>query len=803
MFEVKMKLRKKIIFICAIIFYIVNCGNVWATHVSHQKAVEFTSCGLNIKLASPSSGMGFSGMIVNDKSFVKASGRDDAMLWKIVMTSDVTNDKSFFGLTNLNKTGYNSAEVFKDRIILKWNNLDIPGEKNCLDVKVTILRKGSSGLGEWRINVANRSRKAGIFRVVFPVIDFVKIGNSGKDDYLMLPFAEGYLAKDPIGVDKRGISRGYWEVATDGKPTFKQIKRIKKSAILAARPGGLPYPSMAGQMQVLAYYEKSGNFYYPDKAKGTGVYIATYDSAPYPKVFFVTPKPQKGIMTYELANYPDESSRPGKGYNMPYPMLLGALKGDWYDAAVIYRKWAVKQKWASKGKLIDRKDVPEWLKKTTTVLRFDNWRKDNKKLMKEAEFFRKHIKGTIIAQWYNWDEPENNAYSFPPVVKAVDNFKEIVEELRRKNIYAMPYFNARIYGDGADGYDKAKPFFATKRDGSIPGLKVGKKLHPYACVQSSFWQNLHSNLADKIVKKYNLDSLYLDQAYGSIIVGQLTPGKGGERGGCYNPEHKHPLGITRSLIAAEHKRIAMLLKAARKTCPEMVLCGEGNDEMFIDIMSSRLLPSEIWNGYVPLFQTVYHDYITSYGRRVDLMASKDPGDPLPAMQIGWQLTMGNQIGRIFLWKMHTMKNPVVIKHLGYLNKASEVRERWRDYFCTGQMLCPPYIKGKIPNLTTRQHWSRNSITLPAILASTWKDDSGNIAMLITNISEKPITFEFSVDIADLDLQSNSIKFRQVYPLRKDFGFARGKSVGKKITLPGLSIVVWELYETGSADFLHL
>ena len=787
-----------------IIFCICNSSH--AKRIPTSKNIKFTSGDLNIQMSSPINGMGFICMMPNKKQaeefLKKPSQLNKALLWKLEMTTNLTEDNKFFGLTNCNKTGNNSAEVSNERVILKWEKLDIPGEADCLDVCVIIKRKGNSGMGEWRINVKNRSKKAGIFRVIFPVMDFIKIGDSGQDDYLMLPFAEGYLAKNPIRIDKKGISRGYWEVATDSKPTFKSIRKISKSAALAARPAGLSYPSMAGQMQFCAYYEKKGNYYYPDKVETSGVYMATYDSAPYPKVFFFTPNPESGVMTYELAHYPDHSSKPGLDYKMPYPMLLGDLKGDWYDAAALYRKWAQKQKWTAKGKLADRKDVPEWLKKTTAVLRFDSWRKDNKTLLKEADFFRKHMKGPIIAQWYNWDEPKNLGYCFPPIVQAVDNFKGFVDNLRSRDIHAMPYFNARIYGEGAKGYNEAKPFFACKRDGTVPGLRDGKKLHPYACVQTSFWQKLHSNLADKIVGEYDLGALYLDQAYGSIITGQLAPGKGGERGGCYDSSHNHPLGITRSLIKAEHKRIAMLLESAKKTCPKMVLCGEGNDEMFIDIMSSRLLPAEIWNGYIPLFQTVYHDYITSYGRRVDLVSPKNQNDPLPAMQIGWQLVMGNQIGRVFLWKKNFGESPVIAKHLKYLSKATDIRQKWADYFCTGQMLRPPYIKGDIPDLKTNEHWSRNPITMPAILASTWKDESGNIVVLLTNISNNSLSFEFGVDLAELKLKSNSMNFQQVYPEIKDYGYARGKVLSKKITLKGLGIAVFELKETGSADFLH-
>jgi hypothetical protein len=239
------------------ILCLANTG--FAAKIPVDKAIKFTSGGLNIEMASPGNGMGFVSLMPTRKQseeFIKHPKNNKADLWKLVMTSDVSDDSKFFGLTNLNGTGENSAEISDERIVLSWKNLDIPDEPDCLDVTVTIDRKGDSGFGEWRIKVANRSQRAGIFRVIFPVMNFTKIGKSGEDDYLMLPFAEGYLAKDPLRVDAKGISRSYWDVATDAKPTFRNIRKIAKSAALAARPGGLSYPSMAGQMQFCAYYEK-------------------------------------------------------------------------------------------------------------------------------------------------------------------------------------------------------------------------------------------------------------------------------------------------------------------------------------------------------------------------------------------------------------------------------------------------------------------------------------------------------------------------------------------------------------------
>ena len=49
-----------------------------------------------------------------------------------------------------------------------------------------------------------------------------------------------------------------------------------------------------------------------------------------------------------------------KDYTSPGDIVIGPFHGDWYDAARLYRKWAVTAPWCAKGPIYKRKDYPQW-----------------------------------------------------------------------------------------------------------------------------------------------------------------------------------------------------------------------------------------------------------------------------------------------------------------------------------------------------------------------------------------------------------------------------------------------------------
>ena len=75
-----------------------------------------------------------------------------------------------------------------------------------------------------------------------------------------------------------------------------------------------------------------------------------------------------GRAALQWHHFPDEMKvdlSTGASYSMPYAVVLEGFAGNWFDAAQIYRAWAIKDAvWTQQGTLAERVargDYPQWL----------------------------------------------------------------------------------------------------------------------------------------------------------------------------------------------------------------------------------------------------------------------------------------------------------------------------------------------------------------------------------------------------------------------------------------------------------
>jgi hypothetical protein len=87
---------------------------------------------------------------------------------------------------------------------------------------------------------------------------------------------------------------------------------------------------------------------------GSGLYLATYDTEGFYKSFHVYL--DQNVTVFDVIHYP--AVELGNSYSPSYPTVIGVFTGrTWYDAAEVYKQWALKQWWAS-NKLIDKNATP-------------------------------------------------------------------------------------------------------------------------------------------------------------------------------------------------------------------------------------------------------------------------------------------------------------------------------------------------------------------------------------------------------------------------------------------------------------
>jgi hypothetical protein len=230
------------------------------------------------------------------------------------------------------------------RAVMEWKNLRWWNEDEMVTIRVTVDLPADDGVALWRISVDNRSDYWGLWSVLFPIVN--GFPSSGQYDIAKQEFARGGVLST--------------------KHTGKILGR---------------YPGATWSMQLISFNKGSDAVYLATmdgqaRAKDFVVEsVKNLSSERYPIVFegrrhkqYV---PEPGERSY-ICHYPDNMGVQGSDYPDTYPVAFGVYQGTWMEAAQRYRPWALQQKWAQKGPLSQRGDVPEKIKNIGVWIR-DNW----------------------------------------------------------------------------------------------------------------------------------------------------------------------------------------------------------------------------------------------------------------------------------------------------------------------------------------------------------------------------------------------------------------------------------------------
>jgi hypothetical protein len=181
---------------------------------------------------------------------------------------------------------------------------------------------------------------------------------------------QGELALNPI-FDTRSPNAGLY----DFKVHFGAIKTDKRSTFLdnlgfgaihspPATFEGHEGHSTASTLNLYALYgpqEISGN------ERSIGLYFGVHDPQGNTKALeaYVTP----AGASFNLQYWPPGSNEGNLLHELGFPIKIIPFEGDWYDAATIYREWALPNaEWTKPGKLIERGETPAWAYNLTTWL---------------------------------------------------------------------------------------------------------------------------------------------------------------------------------------------------------------------------------------------------------------------------------------------------------------------------------------------------------------------------------------------------------------------------------------------------
>ncbi len=549
-----------------------------------------------------------------DPKFV---GKDDRGSTRQVKIGAILNrmeemGKAFAIGSQSGKTVSWSCERSDQQSVLRlaWKGIDAQNQKGVLDAEVTITLRDGDPLSYWRIAVRNRSPRFGIARVRLPILSLAQIGETKKNVFIFPKWRGGYI-EDPFNAPA-GLGENYHKV-------------------------GAYYPYYTN-MQFWALYNRETS---------KGLYVATQDPGPSMTHVAVNNTPTE--IAWSISHFPSNISFITEDFALPYDCVVGPFRGDWYDAAQIYRAWAIKQSWCGKGPLASRKDIPTWYKEAP--LFFYSMTNDSatgthsheENLQLAAEHFKEWLKWAglrLPMNLYSWHvyDPALTVSSMPfqlrrptnaprwaglhatyepsgnyPRIPALPELSRACKSLRDAGGMVCPYVCLQLFDQGptenAPFTTEAKPHMSRDMYGAMqtyPGMDTW-----LPCVAEGWWQKRLADECVALLDRENVGGVYLD-----VMRGTGLP--------CFWTPHGHPASGGRTMTDGMHALSGAIRDAMKAKDPEAITTGEDSTENMIDVIDGVLYQRTLRpENKVPLFGVVYNDYIPRYGLELSVSRPKD------------------------------------------------------------------------------------------------------------------------------------------------------------------------------------
>jgi len=473
-------------------------------------------------------------------------------------------------------------------------------------------------------------------------------------------------------------------------------------------------------------------------AEGQGLYFAEEDPEACSKDLIWSPQQQEGTLEFTITHPVLDWGGPKlvKDYASPGDIVIGPFLGDWYDAARLYRKWALTAPWCAKGPMYTREDYPHWLAEAPYWI-FGNLNAEVS-IQEQIDMCESFGLPTGVLHAYNyWCCPHmDDRYPeyFPPRLGS-EGLKHAVQSLHSLGMRVVPYVNGFIWDLDTESWrtDNAEQGALRGPNGELQVWSWAGNRHAAMCPHSALWRDKLTEVSKELVGRYGMDGIYFD------FLTHMTCD-------CYNPDHGHPIGGGNFWAKSVRGLYGQVRREIKKLNPNAMLTAEDWTEWTIDLLDTQLA----FGGHgtdEPLFEAVYGDYTLLYGRP-RFASIEEHGGILPyavsrrwldGRQLGWsdvewtlsQALKGNPDAQ--KWIQHA-KYYVKLLHCHYYFG--------RPYLAYGEMLRPPRIEGDLP-------LSIFGNLEPVVRGSAWKAPDGSVGIFFLNYdTEQAHEFSWTVDLQE-------------------------------------------------------
>ena len=552
----------------------------------------------------------------------------------------------------------------------------------------------------------------------------------GGDSELFWPFGEGCIVEN-----------------TDLRQGSEWLRYREISGQSAGYNGTYPGPVA---MQFMAYYNDHG-----------GLYISAEDPQAYLKSFEYYP--YSGGICLEMRCFADGAFT---NYKLPFEVKTGFFKGNWQDAADIYKAWLENTDGLLPEKIKDNKHLPEWYAQSPVVALYPiRGTKDHgdmspnmyypyKNALAYIEKYAEELGSRIMALPMHWEgtAPWAPPFVWPPY-GGEKQFREFADALHEKNNLLGVYcsgigWTAHSYLADMDISDKYDEKLICKTpEGEIKQSKIiGPPIRDGydMCPESSETANIVKGEVEALANAGCDYTQYFDQNLG------------GNGCFCYAKDHGHPYTPGKWQCDA--------MKRIFKTATEnidgrkmLIGCEAAAAEPFIKYLPFNDLRSNIalfFGKSVPAYAYLFHEYINNFmgnqntiDRIMDL--TKNPDNLL--MRTAYSFAAGDMLsvclgkdGKIsWGWDVDWDTPPANQKDIcEFIANANAWRRGFAGkYLHTGKMIKAEKVSG----IGTYRLNCVNGRVLeyPDVFTTAFEACDGEKAMILTNYlgQEKELGFD--------------------------------------------------------------
>jgi hypothetical protein len=478
-----------------------------------------------------------------------------------------------------------------------------------------------------------------------------------------------------------------------------------------------------------------------------GLYWATHDSQVYEKDFaYVNNKTDSGksngVVQFSIGHsYPiplDGTST--VDFSPAYPVILTTFNGGWWDASQLYRSWALKQPW------VPTKQAPgaeSWLKKTHIWARGDTKHRASE-VYSQRQVLLKYVKlfGTPIGvQLYNWanesvyEQGNGSATSsgFTFTSRWPPSPGWDWADLKSKGVHVLPYVNSEADNDGDQNWRVDGGESSAIRDSGGDTIGVGDPGSVAMCASQESWHRRLMNTSLRLLRA-GASGVYMDQSGNQAQIP------------CFAKGHNHTLGGGNYGGQGLVKMFGSVQKAMRAVDPQAMMAGEVPPEELLSTIDLRLLHFNVWPGEIPLMQSIYSGYSTSFGRTI-VCHGPEAADAGLKMRVANMLHTGSTFGRLWVdsWGDTSVHDETV-----YLQQHVGFRRQLSRFFVHGSLLRPVkahVLAGPATVSLVPAEEIKHNLTLPSFLASLWLSHSEReMGLMLSNLAEQPLELSMAVEL---------------------------------------------------------